>query len=52
MGLSLSKNVCAKSAEVVEQSLTPNMVEKILTTNISKINDNIKKTCKEINKIN
>jgi hypothetical protein len=75
MGLLLSKNVCAKSAVVVEQSLTPNGLEKILTqnglekiltpngleqsltpnglekiltTNISKINDNIQKTLKEI----
>ena len=66
MGLSLSKNMCAKTAEVVEQSLTPNGVEqsltpngleriltpngleKILNTGVSKINDNIQKTLKEI----
>ena len=58
MGLSLSKNICAKS-DGVDQSLTPNGVERILnsdgvkqvlTTTVSKISDNIQKTLyKEIN---
>ena len=57
MGLLLSKNVCAKSDAVVKQNLNSSGgerilnsdgVKQILNTGVSKINDNIQKTLKEI----